>query len=265
MKALFTLTPAESKRLIAKATAVLPEVQAKMQQGTIIIGAGTTNAFVLEELTGKPVDKARYTAGIIAEGRHCVTHPRDRLDPVVLTDGKPADISWQDATDKLSAKDIVIKGGNAIDSTGTVGVQVGDPNGGTIGKALPIIIARGATLILPIGLEKLIPDVNRAAAISGIQKYDYSAGMFVGLMPVSYGKPITEIEALKELANVEATCISAGGIGGNEGSVTLAIEGPEEQVKRGFALIKSILGEKPVPSLKKKCFECIAPCTYPSV
>ena len=265
MKALFTLTSAESKRLLAKAVAAMPEVQNAMQNGMVIIGAGTTNAFVLEELSGEQVevDKARYTAGIIAKGRQCVTPASERTAPAVFVKGKKSDMDWEEAVTKMTASDVFIKGGNAIDINGVVGVQMAHPEGGTIGKALPIIVARGAQLILPVGLEKLIPDVMSAADISGIQSFDLSIGMKVGLMPVTYGQPMTELEALEELAEVEAHCISAGGIDSSEGAVTLAVEGAEAEVTKIFDLIKNIKGEKPLSSIKQKCSQCGSRCDYP--
>jgi hypothetical protein len=46
--ALITLNPAESRRLIAKATVELPEVRAAMKKGWIIIARGITGAYVSE-------------------------------------------------------------------------------------------------------------------------------------------------------------------------------------------------------------------------
>ena len=280
MKAIFTLTPAESKRLIAKGVAVLDEVQVAMRSGMIIIGAGTTNAFVVEELTGEEIDKAAYTAGIITDGRQCVTAPEDRIAPIVLVDGKKSELSWEEAVEKMGKDDVFIKGGNAIDVDGVVGVQLADPNGGTIGKALPIIIARGAHLVSPVGLEKLIYRVGWTSRYAGIETFDLKLGMPVGMMPIAHGRPVTELEALEVLFDVFASHISSGGIDGSEGSVTLVIESFEwckdgengenesknnEQnpVEIAFELIKSIKGEKPVGSLKRKCSACSARCDYP--
>ena len=262
-KALFTLTSSESKRLLAKAIACVPQVQNALKEGTVIIGAGTTNAFVLEELTGKPVDKARYTAGIIARGRQCVTAPDERLAPAVIVDGKVTDQNWEDATEKLDRDDVFIKGGNAIDVDGVVGVQMAHESGGTIGKALPIVAARGVHLILPVGLEKLIPSVEYAANVSGTRAFDMAIGMPVGLMPVNYGTAYTELSALEQLAAVEAVCISAGGIDGSEGSVTIAVEGPAPEVEKIFALVKNLKGEQPLSSHKQRCSACSNRCDYP--
>jgi hypothetical protein len=137
------------------------------------------------------------------------------------------------------------------------------PEGGTIGKMLPIVTARGAHLIMPVGLEKLIPDVTIAANIAGIEVFGLSAGMRVGLMPVNYGRPFTELEALEELAPVTAYCISAGGIDGAEGSVTLAVQGEKGDVEKVFALIKSLKGEKPLTSIRQRCSKCAQRCDNP--
>jgi len=262
MKALFTFTSSESKRLIAKAVALLPEVQNAMKDNMIIIGAGTTNAFILEELTGEKVDKVRYTAGITTRGRQCATGDKDRIAPVVLVKGEKSSMTWEEAVEKMEAEDVFIKGGNAIDNSGVVGVLLGHPMGGTIGKALPIVAARGSHLIMPVGLEKMIPDVNLAANVSGIKVFDKAIGMRVGLMPVTYGLPITEIEALEVLADIDAYCISAGGIDGSEGSVVMAVEGEDQEVERIMELVKSIKGEPPIKgALKQKCLECKAQCS----
>jgi len=52
--ALVVLNPSESRRLLAKATVALPEVQNAMKNGMIIIGRGITNAYVTEELLHNP-------------------------------------------------------------------------------------------------------------------------------------------------------------------------------------------------------------------
>lgn len=261
MKAIFTLTSSEAKRLLAKSVAILPEVQNALKEGMVIVGGGTTNAFILEELTGQQVEKARYTAGIITKGRQCVTPEADRLAPVVLVNGEKSDMNWVEATEKMGANDVFIKGGNAIDHHGTVGVLLANPVAGTIGKALPIVVARGCYLILPVGLEKMIPDVNLAANVSGIKTFDKSIGMPVGLMPVTYGLPITEIQALEILAQVDAYCIGAGGVGGSEGSVVMVVEGEDQEVNKIMDIVKAIKGEPAIPALKQKCSECGAKCT----
>ena len=56
MQALFTLTSSESKRLLGKAVAAMPEVQHAKNSGYLLIGRGSTNAFILEELLGTKME-----------------------------------------------------------------------------------------------------------------------------------------------------------------------------------------------------------------
>jgi hypothetical protein len=260
-KALFTLTSAESKRLLAKAVARLPEVRAAREKGRIIIGGGTTNAFVAEELLGREVDKVRYAVGIITRGRLCLTPPGERIAPFVLVDGQVSGESWEKVLNDFTAGDVFIKGANAVDVEGHAGILLGNPLGGTIGRVLGIVAARGAHLVVPVGLEKMIPSVLDAATAAGIQTFNYSLGMRVGYMPLVNAMAITEIEAL-QLFGVSATCLGAGGVGGSEGSVVLAVAGEERQVKELMETIRGIKGEPPVPALKQACRDCAVPCDW---
>ncbi len=257
---LVTLTVSEGKRLIAKGVMKLPSVQQALKEGTIIIAGGTTNGFIAEELTGVGIDKERYTAGVICQGRLCVTPPERRINPLVLKKGQAVDSDWQTALQDFTHKDVFIKGGNALDPAGNVGVLMANREGGTIGKALPIVVARGSKLILPLGLEKLIPSVLDAAASLGIDALDDGMGLKVGLMSVSYGQVITEIEALQLLGGLEKVIpVAAGGIGGSEGSLTLLLEGNKEAVDLAYSIANSLKGEPPLPENKRAC-PCQQPC-----
>jgi hypothetical protein len=69
ISALVVLNPSESRRLLAKATVALPEVQNAWKSGMIIIGRGITNAYVTEELFGISLEpKAGQTVGLISKG-----------------------------------------------------------------------------------------------------------------------------------------------------------------------------------------------------
>ena len=63
MRIQITLTPPESKKLIAKAVAKLDIVKEALSNGMILVGSSTTCAFVLEELTGKKITEG-YGCGI---------------------------------------------------------------------------------------------------------------------------------------------------------------------------------------------------------
>ncbi|NPV26416.1 MAG: hypothetical protein HPY81_02955 [Firmicutes bacterium] len=262
MKALFTLTPAEAKRLIAKGVSQLPVVQSALQNGRIGIAGGTTNAYIVEELLGVTISKERYTAGVITQGRQCLTPAAERIAPYVLVRGKVSDQPWDKAIEEFSGSDVFIKGANAIDSEGNVGILMANPTGGTIGRMIGLIASRGCQLVIPVGLEKMIPSVRAAAQAAGIQHFDYHFGKPVGFMPLMMGTVVTEIEALKLVTNVKATCIGAGGVGGSEGATVLAVEGSEAEVKATMELVRLLKREKPIPALKQACTDCKEPCHW---
>lgn len=241
---IMTLTPAESKRLIARAVLAMPQVKAALEKGKVVIGGGTTNAFIAEELLGDAVSREFYIKGNITFGLLCSTHRSDQwIKPYGFVDGQPAEGDAMEMLKGFTARDVFIKGANAVDPEGNAGVLMASGVGGTIGAALGILMARGSHLIVPVGLEKLIPSVPVAAKKCGIQRLKYPDGGTVGLMPVVGATVITEIEALDILAGVKATHVASGGIGGSEGSVVVVVEGPDEKVRAAFDIWEQVKGE----------------------
>ncbi len=245
--ALLVLTSAESKRLIAKGVAALPEVKRALKDGRVIVARGTTNAFVAEELLGSPIPKARYVSGLICDGRLEVTGEDTRIAALVLVNGKPAEARYREVLNDFDAPDIFIKGANAVDPQGHAGILVQNPEGGTIGEALPITAARGATIIVPVGLEKLIPSVIEASQKCGRSRLSYATGYAVGYMPLVSALVVTEVQALGILAGVKATHVASGGVAGSEGSVVLAVEGAQKAVQHAISIVESVKGEAAVP------------------
>lgn len=246
VSAVVVLTPSESKRLLGKAVAALPEVQQALKSGRVIIGGGTTNAFAAEEIVGEKVPALRYAAGAIFGGQLSVVPAGDRLNPYCLDKGSVAKQPWADFLQEFGPGDVFIKGANAVDATGAAGVLVFDRSGGTIGRALPIVTARGAHLVMPVGLEKLVPSVRDAARRCRPDICIAGMGGAPALMPVVNAKVITEIEAFRVLAGVEATHLASGGVDGCEGSVVLALTGDSATVKRAYLLAEEIKGEPPI-------------------
>ena len=145
---------------------------------------------------------------------------------------------------KLKPGDVVIKGANALNYKNKLAaVMIGAPDAGTTGTIIPYITGRKAKLIIPIGLEKEIGD----DIIESVKKMQqpYESINDVYNMYLYTGDIITEIEALKILADVSVTHIASGGIGGAEGSVRLLIRGPEKNVRKALDIIKQIQGEPP--------------------
>ena len=61
---------------------------------------------------------------------------------------------------------------------------------------------------------------------------------------------------------MKAIHYASGGWGGAEGSVTLIVEGEEDEVNKCLDLIEGIKGEPPLPAVKPPCKTCGAPCSF---
>ncbi len=262
MQALFTLTSSESKRLLGKAVASLPEVQRAKECGYLVVGRGSTNAFVLEELMKSPMDKERYVAGQIIKGVLCVLGQDLRNKPVTFQQGQVQAVEPGSVIDKMTHGDIMIKGANAVDPFGNVGVLMAGPGGGTMGQFYMALKAQGVETIYPVGLEKLIPSVEEAARYGGKTALGRTVGCRVGMACVADGRVITEIEAIDILFGLKAVHYASGGWGGAEGSVTLVVEGEDEDVNGCVDMIEGIKGEPPLPAAKGPCKTCGAPCSF---
>ena len=248
-----SLTPAAGKRLIAKGIAHLPEVLAALKGGTVVVIAGTTNGYVAEELlsvTGQAQDfsKKRFFRGIVLPPSHVKKEngmlPDDGGFPgdVVIREGV-----WQkgktifDVVGDLKENDVILKGANALDlQARRAAILIAHPQAGTIGASMPAYYGRRVRLIIPVGLEKRIAgnldDLAAAVNEPGVHG--------PRLLPVP-GKVFTELDAIETLTGARAQLISAGGVGGAEGSVWLAISGNASQEGGAMALLQSVAGEPP--------------------
>jgi len=214
MKKQVVLTVAESKRLIAKGVAALPQVQRAMKEGMLVVATGTTNAYVLQELWEKDFDLRRYRSGMTTPET-----PEKKDEP----QGEPI-------------PDVVFRKGEY--ANGMAGVLIGSPTGGTVGATLGSIIGKKIELVIPVGLEKLVyEDIND---LHWLASNEDSEGP--SMWPLT-GTIITEIEALGILTGVEARLFAAGGVAGAEGAVRLLLDGTEEEVGEALDLVESIKGE----------------------
>ena len=89
MNALFVLLPTESKRLIAKAVCQLPEIAVAHREAEIVIGHGSTNVYVTEEMMGQDFDAGfeghKYLSGLVVNGVLCVTQAEEKPPRKSLT------------------------------------------------------------------------------------------------------------------------------------------------------------------------------------
>jgi len=242
LKRQVVLTVAESKRLIAKGVAAMPEVKRAMKEGMVVVATGTTNAYVLEELWGKRIDKRRYRSGITTpEKPEKLEIPQEEPIPdVVFRKGEVVKgLDRFTAVNEMGKGDVYLKGANALDYRHqTAGVLIGSSTGGTVGAVIGQIVGKKINLIIPVGLEKLVYEgINELHRLASAEDYEGPS-----LWPIT-GTIITEIEALKILTGVKATLLAAGGVAGAEGAVRLLLEGTEEQVKDAVKLVESIKGE----------------------
>ncbi len=248
MLAEIVLLPSESKRLIGKAVAGMESVHQAKEKGILVICRGSTCSYVAQELMNADVDKGGYTAGYVGP-KGLSANPKIPAE-VVFVEGIRKDISLADVVKDLKTGDVVVKGANAIGPDGIAANLIERQNekttGGTVGLFGVLAMARGVEVIIPVGLEKRVPvSVLASARKLSSSKVDYSMGMPCGLVPI-LGTTVTEVEAMKSIADVEASMISAGGIGGAEGCIVFLIEGEEVEVKKIIDVVESIRGESPV-------------------
>jgi len=246
VQAQIVLTVSESKRLIAKAVAQMPIVKHALKNGMVIIAKGTTNTYVAEELLGRKIAHGAYVLGRTypEKGGKRLQHV-EGIKEVVLVKGKLRDdLSLDEAVRLLKPGDVVIKGANALDyQNKTAAVIVGSSSAGTTGKILPYVGARKAHLVIPVGLEKQVS--GNAIDIVRKMRQPVESLNDIPTMFLLTGHIVTELEALKLLADVSPFQAAAGGIGGAEGSVRLVCRGTKQNVENALKLAEQIQGEPP--------------------
>lgn len=262
-RALFVFTPAEGKRLIGKAVATLAPVRTALESGNILIGHGSTNVYVAEEILGRDAvarlfERNCFLSGVTMRGSLCTIPGSDKPPILLLRRGKvvPPAATMSEMLKGFGRESVVLKGANAVDPEGNAAVMMAHPEGGTIGWSIGTILARGIQLIVPVGLEKLVPSVKKAVSLCGQQTLDYAQGLKVGLIPLADATVVTEIDALRALAGVEAFHVASGGNDGSEGAVTLVAEGPAWNVERAISVAESVKGEPPLVPPKSRCESC---------
>jgi hypothetical protein len=249
----FVITVAAGKRLIAKAIVKEPAIQDALKSGTIVIVAGTTNGYIVEELFSyigidEDFKRNNFFRGITVPPLKPVKENGRMPDE----SGFPGDVilvngTWKkgltifDVIDDLKEGDIILKGANALDlNRRKAAVLIGDLKAGTIGAAFQAVVGRRVRLILPVGAEKrVIGDLDDLAI-----KLNTPGAMGHRLMPVP-GQVVTELDAISMLTNAKAELIAAGGVHGAEGGIRLLVSGKPEQFEEAVRIIKTVENEPP--------------------
>jgi hypothetical protein len=273
MLAQVVLTTAEAKRLVAKAVINMPLVKTALAEGIVMIHPSSTTLPVMQELGHQP--DGFWVAGIVRPEALCISQAQQievkkRNDSSGLGPKKFSSSTWilrrgvrdkeqrplTETIEELGPLDVYIKTGNALDCNGNVGVLHSSVAGGTIGLVSRKQKSLGFHIVLPIGLEKLIPssilDAAKATTREGI---DWAMGQPCGLFPV-YGEVVTEIHALSMLTGVKVTAVAAGGLGGANGASVLVINGEEEKVREAIRLVQSVKGARTPDVGDVDCLDC---------
>jgi hypothetical protein len=286
MLAQVILTPTESKKLIAKAIAGMDVVKQAFKSGMVFIHPSSSTYFIVEELIGTRPDTNFWVCGVVAPRGNCIEMGilvGDFLPKNKTTDYGDFKTWWiikngrltigekvSDLLKQVQPTDVFIKGVNALDPQGNVGILIGDPSeGGPMGLILSTWRKKPFHLVFPVGLEKLIPiPVSEAAREAKLTKYDYAMGLATGLLPCPNGdgvNVITETQAINILSGATAVPIASGGLGGAEGAITMVIKGDDEQVTKAIDFVEKSKGAK-LPQLRlcNNCEECPSQhCQFP--
>ena len=285
MLAQITLTPTESKKLIAKAIANMETIKKAATEGMIVLHPSSSTYFIVEEITGTKPDTNYWVCGVVAPRGTCVEMAMLNFPPPttpgpgpgggsgdfsswwVIREGKIAPTAKiSELMDQMKPGDAFIKGANALDPQGNAGILIGEPMaGGTLGFIMSAWRKTSFHLVFTVGMEKLIPvPIAQASMEAKPAKYDYSMGLPTGLFPCTNGETVTEIDAVKMLSGADAVPIAAGGLGGAEGAITMVIKGDEEQVNKAIDYIEQSKGAK-LPQLRlRNCEGCPAGhCRFP--
>jgi hypothetical protein len=280
MLAQIVLTPAESKKLIAKAIVRLEAVQQAAKKGIVALHPSSSTYFIVEEITGSKPKTNYWVCGVVTPKGMCVemamalgtgltpheesTDPGDLQGTWVIEKGQLANAEkLSSLLYRMTPSDVYVKGINALDREGNVGVLFGLE--GSMGYIQAARKKRKFTIIYPAGLEKLIPlSVKEAAKEAKLTRYESGMGMPVGLFPCPTGVTVNEVRAIEILSGASAIPIASGGLGGAEGAVTLVLKGKADEVKKALDFVGQSKGAR-LPDLRLcNCDDCPVPnCRFP--
>ena len=244
----FVVTPSMGKRLIAKALARHPVIEAVLKKGTLVIVAGTTNGYVAEEVLATVgqadgFSRAGFRRGMVVPPKYGGPGSKAKLEgDVILVDG--AAVKGKtifDVADDLKAGDVILKGANALDlRRGHAAVLIGHPQAGTAGAAIGAVTGRHVKLIVPVGLEKrVLGNLTDLAA-----ELNAPDAQGPGLLPLP-GQAFTELDAIALLTGAAARLTAGGGIYGAEGSVWIGVSGAAKQLAVATEILDTVAGEPP--------------------
>lgn len=235
-----TLNVDESKELISLGILEHKDVKKALNNHKVLLKGGTTVSRISEKLINIPL----RICGRITERGAVSSKINSTLPHSVIIENKEyinIDNIFLESITSLDSDDVIICSANAIDSYGNAAIMAGSAGGGNVGMSLGGWYTEGAKIIIPVGIEKLIPgNLPEILKETGRKNKYFSYGMSVGLFPL-IGEVITEIEALKLLCNdVTVYPLGSGGLYKANGSITLEIHGSKKSLDKIILIVKNI-------------------------
>jgi hypothetical protein len=254
-------------------------------KGMIVVHPSSSTYFLIEELTGHKPESNYWVCGLIAPRGTCFEmgvlmgdylphdaspNPQEFRTWYVISKGRLViEEKVSEILAKVKQTDVFVKGVNALDTQGNVGILIGDPiGGGPLGPIFSAWRRISFHLVFPAGLEKLIlTSIDKASKEAKQTKYNYAMGLTAGLLPCPKGERatvITEVDAINMLTGAVAVPVAAGGLGGAEGAITMVIKGDEPQVKMAIDFVEQCKGAQ-LPQVRLcNCSDCpSAHCSFP--
>lgn len=217
------------KWMIAEALSKMPCVQDAFRRGELALKAGTTTSCLSWCLTGQHLRLCgRVTSrGAVGDMKEDSAPHTAVLSPEGI---RSLDYAEREGLLSLNPEAVLVTGANLIDTAGNAALLAGSPGAGSYGAALSAAASEGMHVLIAAGTEKLSPtDVRDAVRQSRRKGVDAAFGMACGLVPL-VGEVITEVDAVRMLAPVEAVLLAKGGICGAEGGSIIQVWGEAEAV-----------------------------------
>lgn len=252
----FTLTVEQAKELIVIAVSKHSVFKQAVKAGKILFKGGTTVSRLTELLYDYPL---RISGRITARGTTAAAKKSNLPHSILVEKGNIVSIDPEILTisQTLGPDDLVICGANAIDARGQAALMAGSSGGGKAGRSIVYWRNRNVNCLITAGLEKLIPgNLRQLTDQINRENIDLAWGMAVGLILLP-GHLITELEAVKLLAEVNCYAIGAGGIGSAAGSSVLEGYGDKKEIDKLINILKNLKSHSNQPAgLPDSLVEC---------
>lgn len=257
-KVQFTLTAYEEKLLVAYGVSRSKIFIEAYENHKILFKGSTTVSSLSQMVTQTPL---RICGRMTKNGMRANKNESSSAHWLLCNRGiiTNVDDCVEEVIKSFSVNDLFITGANAIDCFGNAALLIGSACGGGYSKVIGAVYTEGfKTLILATSDKLIRENINELYNKIHRQNCDYANGMACGLAPI-HGQIITEIEAIKIIANTDAYIFAHGGINGAEGGAAIQIEGEELEIEKILNIIDEIKKENILLGDSNSLKECSFP------